>query len=104
MINKKLARQLNLSKAEIVAIEKLQSERYHLVQLINQTTDFNLLRIIGHQIKEINYELQDFWRFPLNFWKQRFWELPKCTCPKWDNYDACAEYFWIDRRCPLHGN
>lgn len=52
----------------------------------------------------LQFKLQHEWNFERNINYHRFWELPKCTCPKLDNEDRypCG-YYISNTNCPLHG-
>jgi len=54
---------------------------------------------------EIQFQLQDAWKFPRDSRYHRFWDIPSCTCPKLDNDDRYpSDLYIIDMSCRLHGN
>lgn len=62
------------------------------------------LRSLNLQLQELEFHLQDLWGFSRDARYHRFWEYPKCICPKSDNIDRYATGFAIvNSDCPLHG-
>ena len=94
--------QKNISHEELCEIVKLQKERLDLLEFLEKTTDRILMKIIYHQITEINYDLQILWGFTTNEFKHKPYYLPHCTCPKIDNEDAHLDLIWVNDNCPLH--
>ena len=93
----------NISHEELCAIVKLQKERLDLIEFLEKTTDPILMKIIYHQITELNYDLQILWGFETNEFRYASYDLPHCTCPKIDNdEDAHLGLMWINDSCPLH--
>jgi hypothetical protein len=103
-LNARLLVSQRVSIDDIYRIQKLHGEKYDLCKLIKNTEDPALLKIIAGQITEIEFELQDAWGFNQSVMYHRFWELPKCNCPKYDNQDAYPYRQYINLTCPLHGN
>lgn len=56
------------------------------------------------KIRNIEFELQKLWGYSRDAKMHRFWETPKCECPKMDNRDAYPHLQFINEKCPLHGN
>lgn len=54
--------------------------------------------------KETNYVLQSLWGFKQHGEYHKFWELPKCICPKIDNedrYPSESGDYWHTENCPV---
>lgn len=85
-------------------IKQLHIERLGLEDEMRDTDDADLLCLFDALYTQIEFELQDAWKFERNANYHRFWNRPKCTCPKLDNEDvyglSCAYY---NQSCPLHG-
>jgi hypothetical protein len=88
----------NLSKLKSCLIEKLkiydliQNSNDNLFQYYKKLTDieFNMQLLYGEE-EEISFH--------------KFWETPKCTCPKIDNYEIYPSKTPIfDKNCPIHQN
>lgn len=53
---------------------------------------------------DIEFKLQDAWGFPRDIKWHKFWNRPRCTCPRMDNEDSYPTgYSVISGDCPLHG-
>jgi hypothetical protein len=72
--------------------------------MILETDNEILMRSLAKDLTLIEFELQELWKFPLDGNFHRFWEAPKCTCPKLDNEDNYPiGYYTVNLTCPLHG-
>ena len=98
-----LIEQQDLRPSELRQIIALQKERTDLFNLLIRAKDRTFMRIIYHQITEINYELQMLWGFELNDIRHKSFTYPHCICPKMDNEDMYPYFMIIDLECPLHG-
>lgn len=89
----------NLQKIKDAHVEKLA-----IYNKIENTSNIKELKELANLITEIEFKLQELWKFPKNYKFHRFWETPKCMCPKIDNEDAYPHgYYIISADCPLHG-
>jgi hypothetical protein len=71
---------------------------------LEQETNPKRLKELSLDLQELEFHLQDLWGFSRDARYHRFWEYPKCTCPKLDNEDRYATGFVIvNSDCPLHG-
>jgi len=90
-----------------VGIEKLKEihiERMKLEEQMENTNDPILLHKFAQKREQIEYRLQKVWGFPEDSNYHRWWEVPKCTCPRLDNLDNYpTKYRNIDLQCPVHG-
>ncbi len=77
--------------------------KYLIFHMIMETNDRAELKSLSLDLQEIEFHLQELWGFPLNANYHRFWDYPKCKCPKKDNQDAYPNYQIINLNCPLHG-
>ena len=102
MLNKRLLDQQNCW-TNLEAIKACHSEKLHIYDEMNETDDTGLLMLFDALLTQIEYELQGLWGFPLDIKYHRFWERPKCTCPKLDNADWYPVRQVISGDCPLHG-
>lgn len=78
----------------------------HVIFLdIEQETNPKRLKELDLAVQEVEFQLQDLWGFPRHAGFHKFWNRPKCTCPKLDNEDNYPTGFYvINKECPLHGN
>ena len=55
-------------------------------------------------LTNLENEIQELFNFEANINFHRFWETPKCKCPKLDCEDAWPTgYYTISGDCPFHG-
>lgn len=86
------------------AIKEAHELKLCIQHLIIETSNRRLLKSLALDITEIEFELQRLWGFSQDAKSHRFWNLPKCTCPKHDNEDRHpSAHGIINRNCVLHG-
>lgn len=104
MINKELASKMNLSEETIEKIKELHLKRKDYYNRMKVATVGDL-KHWDKELKHLEYELQALWGFPMDSKYHKFWERPRCCCPKMDNNDRYpSDYCIINEACPLHGN
>jgi len=104
-LNTNLIRQKNLNNQDIERISKLHSVKECFKSLMEKESDVERLRYFSKLITQIDFQLQKLWKFEQDITHHRFWELPKCDCPKSDNNDVCGlGHRFINNNCVLHGN
>lgn len=65
--------------------------------------DFSL-SAYGRELRNVEYALQRAWGFPQSAKYHKFWEAPRCTCPKMDNEERYPTgNYVINRNCLVHG-
>lgn len=103
-LNSRLISRQGLDEESVSKITKLHVVRNCYTSLIEVTDDVNKLRYFSLFITQIDFKLQELWGFPQDSIYHRFWELPKCDCPKSDNLDTYGTgHRYINPNCPLHG-
>ena len=66
--------------------------------------DFSL-SAYGRELRSVEYALQRAWGFAQSEKYHRFWEAPRCTCPKMDNEDRYPSgSYVVMTSCPVHGD
>jgi len=72
---------------------------------MNENNDKNFLRQCAKEVEELEFQLQESWKFEKDKNYHRYWwTLPKCTCPKMDNEDRFGtDYHVYSSDCPIHG-
>ena len=89
----------NLEDIKAVHVTKLE-----IYSMIKTETDLRKLRGFARDLTICEFELQKLWGFPEDARFHRFWEAPKCTCPKMDNEDSYPSGYYVNNlNCPLHG-
>lgn len=91
--------------ANIKAIKNVRQLKLDLYICIEQEDDPVLLKSYAMDLAECEFELQRLHNFKENADFHRFWETPKCLCPKYDNEDLIGLHVSIiNMECPLHGS
>lgn len=90
---------------DLEKIKAIHCRRLQLFEEIEAETDQKKLKELAKKITQIDFELQDGWHFERNQSEHTWWfNLPKCSCPKMDNYDRLGTNSnVIDKTCLLHG-
>ena len=106
IVNPWLVRERNISLENVVEIKNLHRIRVETFKKMEKTKSRPKLRALANEVEEIEYELQDSWGFPRDKSFHRWFEVPRCTCPKMDNADniGVPDYNIIMGDCPIHSN
>jgi hypothetical protein len=105
ILNSRLVANQGLLKEEIDEILKLHRVRNCCLTLMEISDNKEDLRYLCGVVTQIDFQLQRIWKFKVDSNYHRFWELPKCECPKLDNMDVYGSgHRYIYPGCPLHGD
>lgn len=86
------------------AIKEAHQLRLAICDMMTETEDWKELQSLAADITECEFHLQDLWKFERDEKFHRFWELPKCQCPRMDNEDSYPiGYYVTNMNCPIHG-
>ena len=86
-------------------LKEAQAERISIFYQMELTDDENLLAKLDSAFTANEFYLQNLWGFEENIDFHKFWEAPKCTCPKLDNNDQYPTgYYSYNQSCPIHKN
>lgn len=106
-LNDKLVRQQKLDQKEIDEIMALHDiKRSVMIDMagLDPKKEFPRLMELRNKITQLEFSLQEIWKFPENENFHRFWELPHCSCPRMDNEDRWGtKYRVYAAQCILHG-
>lgn len=104
-LNPRLIEKQNLNSETVLSIVGLHEKKLSVFEEMKATDDSVKLRELASLITDIEFKLQDLWGFQRNADFHRFWEVPKCICPKLDNEDRwglpVGRYY--NKDCPVHG-
>ncbi len=104
MINQNLVNRQKVSPEDVKRIVKLQNLRKYFFDFMELSNDKDEIRRLDKIVTQIEFQLQKLWGFPQNKNFHRWFDVPKCTCPKMDNADNMgSEYRIINPNCILHG-
>ena len=105
ILNPRLIKQQKVSDAGIGKLKEIHLERMMLEDEMENTDDPVRLHVMAQEREHIEYRLQRVWGFPEDSAYHRWWEVPKCVCPRLDNSDDYPSKYRIVRGdCPVHGN
>ena len=104
MINQNLVNRQKVSGENVKRIVKLQTIRKYFYDFIELSDDKEEIRRLDRIITQIEFQIQKLWGFPENKNFHRWFDVPKCSCPKLDNADSLGSKFrTINPNCILHG-
>ena len=105
ILNVRMISNQNLNQEEVDKIYKLHRVRNCYITLMEISSSKEDLRYLSRIIEQIDFQLQRLWKFKEDSSYHRFWELPKCDCPKMDNMDVYGTgHRCINPNCKIHGN
>lgn len=103
-INPTLIKRQNIDSDGLKLIKELHKIKYTVLKQMEETDDSDKLKELANNITDIECKLQKTWKFPVNTDYHRFWDVPKCECPKMDNEDSYPSgHYVINQKCPVHG-
>ena len=95
---KRISNKKNLPKLKSCLVEKLKI--YDIIE--KSETDDNLQQYYK-KLTDIEYDMQLLYGEEEDLSCHRFWETPKCTCPKIDNLELYpSENPLFDKNCSIH--
>ena len=104
MINQNLVNRQKVSADDVQKIVKLQTIRKYFYDFIELSNDKEEIRRLDKIITQIEFKLQKLWGFPQDRNHHRWFDVPKCSCPKRDNADSLgSDLRTINSDCILHG-
>ena len=78
--------------------------KFELFNEMDKEEDPKELRILDKKVTDNEFIIQELFNFPRNANFHRFWDVPKCECPKMDNEDSWGtKYCIISEKCKIHG-
>lgn len=105
MINKKLAEELGLSEKVKFNINSLHKYRDRIFKRMEDSVDKEELRSLDLTLDRVEFTLQRLWGWKPDRNYIKFWNRPKCRCPRLDNEDNYPYgYYTVMMDCPLHGS
>lgn len=104
-INERLAIKQMVSDESIKKIVTLHALKYHIFKLMCASNDVTYIRACAEIVTDIEFALQFNWNFTQDASFHEWYNVPKCSCPKLDNFDAkgCSAGQVINLGCIIHG-
>lgn len=104
-LNSNLAKQQMLTQEDLDQIAELHHKKFYVLQRMKMTNDPGHLKVLSLQVTELEFALQKAWGFEQDVRYHRWFEVPKCACPKMDNLERLGtDYPIINSNCPIHGS
>lgn len=104
MLNPILLFKQGVDENKFKKLAEAHKNKHKILEKMKITDEKSTLKFLAETITQIEFSLQRLWGFPEDINYHRFWELPKCTCPKLDNEDAYPTGYYVRvQSCPLHG-
>lgn len=106
-INEALVKSKKISSHRLEAIKKLHKERYKIIEHMKSlkvTLNLDEIKECAKIITEIDFSLQELWKFPKDETHHAWFDVPHCLCPKMDNRERRGtKYQVINQECFIHG-
>jgi hypothetical protein len=105
ILNQNLISRNELNEGDVSKLSKLHHIKWCFFNLAEKLEDKNELKSISEIITQIEFQLQNVWKFNQDSVYHKFWEIPKCSCPKMDNEEVYGTgHRYINTNCLYHGN
>jgi len=105
ILNLNLINKQKINDEDVKLIHKLHIIKNCYLSFIESSNSKEDIRRFAKFITVIEFRLQNLWKFKEDINYHRFWNLPKCSCPKMDNMDDYGSGFrHINLNCIIHGN
>ena len=103
-ISAELAAKQNLTQERVDQLKQVYFEEHKTFEKMKKTDDPVKLKKLAANIEKYEFLKQKIWGFPLDRNNHRWFDVPKCTCPKMDNQARLGTiYRDISSGCPVHG-
>lgn len=111
-LNGALVKRQGLSENDVAQLKRLHTLRHLQIDAMSSVkprggkfskAQVITLREMNNVIVELDFQLQDVWKFGRDAKFHRHWETPHCTCPKLDNRDSYPYQQYVAMDCPIHG-
>lgn len=103
-LNARLIQRQGLTEPEVDYIKHLHMLRMEIEEYMRTAPTAYILKGFNECWMDIQRMLQDAWKFDQNDNFIRFWEVPRCSCPKMDNSDNFPlGYYITNQDCEVHG-
>jgi hypothetical protein len=106
-INPEMLNQQKISEdsEQFANIKQTQSKRIQIFMEMEKTENLQKLSALDQEFTANEFYLQKQWGFKENIDFHRFWDAPKCSCPKADNDDNYPTGFYhFNQICKIHGH
>jgi hypothetical protein len=103
VLNPLLVEKQKLNKEQVKELILTHEDRARIFEEMRNTDDVEDLKMYAEQFEALEYEQQRIWGFPQDRNFHRWFDVPKCRCPKMDNAENIGtKYRIIAGHCPIH--
>ena len=103
-VNLSLAKKYGLSRDSVIMISSLHQQRQVIFEAL-QSGEFKPSKRLNSMLESIEESLQLQWFNKVDMKYYRFWDIPKCVCPKVDNTERYPYgNYIISENCKFHGS
>lgn len=103
VLNSGLIKSQKVSQLDQDIIQRLHELKHYVFQFMEDTDDVGKLKEFAKIVETIEYKLQKHCGFKIDRNFHDWFTVPKCSCPKMDNYDAKGTiYRTISGSCKIH--
>lgn len=104
-INARLIESKEIDDSTLKEIIRIHEHKLIIYADIQKETELIMLPLYAKILTHYERKLQVLWGFTVDNRFHRFWNTPRCTCPKLDNEDRYPNGYYIrNLECPLHKN
>ena len=103
-LNSRLFYKNGLSENDLATIKKLHCDMYVVYCAMEATDDIVELKRLAGDVEQLEFALQKAWKFHVSSKWHHWFDVPKCTCPKYDNIERLGTKERIfNSECTIHG-
>lgn len=104
VLNERLIKEKGLSDLTVQRLKESHVIKDAIFALMDEVDDPVVLRHLASMVENLEFAQQKLWGFPLDESFHLWYIVPKCTCPKMDNYDSrgVKDQRIIVSDCPIH--
>lgn len=104
-LNKETLKKQKVSIKNILLLKKEYIKKFMIFEKMKATDNKKDLIELNKKVLKLEFKIQKLWNFPKDANFHRWFDVPKCSCPKSDNYLALGTKFrHINKNCPIHGS
>jgi len=103
-LNGRLARKQKISAEDIEMLKDTHIMHRLIFQAMERVNEVTKLKRLAKMFEDLEFLQQELWKFGKDSKFHRWFDVPKCSCPKLDNADRIGTDFNIyDLKCIIHG-
>lgn len=104
-IDEDILKKRNISDESLSDIKELHIFNHLIILKMHKTSDIDTLKELSNSYYNNSKKLSILWKYNIRNFRNfyRFWELPKCRCPKYENMKLIGQRESIFyKSCDLH--